>query len=200
MLSEDIKQAIVKAGGLEWFSAGWHTMDSGRIFIGSIWVVEMNEWADPIYMAGIHQVVFSRLSSEDPEHDEHVVDFDNGWYKGVLLVPPGNEPLDRSFGGPDPLHAVDLEFPGHLYPLLKEADLLQEFDAPVAGNKYPCEIKVQIHVPKGTVYYQSNAHLPGKYQRRLWDGITRTLDEMSNAYDDDEITNYLWPKRKTPLV
>jgi hypothetical protein len=186
-LPEKVKKALVEAVGLTRFNTGWHTMETGRTSIGSIWVVEINiglYHSPPVYIAGIHQVIF-------PKEPGPIL-FDKGWYKGVLLVPPVDEPLDRAFGGTNPLPAVDLEFPGPIYPLLKNANLLREIDEPILEmiSMPRPQFIMHIYARGSTSFYLCDARQMDKYQQELWKGIHQTFKEIRQAYNDAEIEKY----------
>lgn len=110
------------------------------------------------------------------------------WRKGLILVPPFHEPLDRVVGGPDPHQPVDLgEWQDPFSTLLESAPLF-----PGAGHeerqqaKFSCTIKIAHRASVGEFAFFS----PLK-KDVLWENLNSTIQGIAKQYNNNEMDMYI---------
>jgi hypothetical protein len=183
MFKANIKKQIVKAFGLEALRSGHHETRGTQkkllssFNVNSFWFAEIHYYPYPVSVCIVHS---------------------DQWSKGLLLVPPVIPPLDREFGGPNPLVAVEMK--DWVDPVLevgRAVDLFPKDDASYCDAPiYLVELVTCVNK------FSTRIHLQGYSENlnieKLWNAITSTVADLVKIYDDPEMSkcvklrDYYW--------
>ncbi|MBI5931685.1 MAG: hypothetical protein HY862_20415 [Chloroflexi bacterium] len=182
MLKSNLEKAINGAFSLSGIIEGGQSIRKGDqppdVFVHLGWIVEI--LADNL--AGITVAGVKTLH----------MDGSPAWYKGLLLVPPIWEPLDREFGGQN-LKPVDMEWPNSIITAFESMNTVP-YNYIAAARLGAGNHRYRVHAyahPLNTTHINFYGFPVHKNQQAFWEAIEETISSLGEAMGDPEIQEFL---------
>lgn len=189
-LATKIEKAIVHAFDLNELRAGFHNIrgDTGetvdKFRLDAICVIQlMNHYWQPVTIALTHQYGWSDDIKDETEFLHEC--------KGLLLIPALRPPLERDFGGINPLRAIDMQWPIPVLTCLENMNLIP--DSPLAlalgGGNHDYVVHTYTHRGYACLSYSGTPQ--SKSMHEFYDALITTINQMAKIIDDDEISSLI---------
>lgn len=184
MKQPELEKIILDSFGLNGLYAGIQTFFEnkkvvGRLWVDFIWIVEVSQYF-------LHKnVTVIGVKAQDMDTEEMAA-----WHKGLMLIPPFKDPLDRKFAGNNPLVPVNLNWPHPMVEALQSVSIMP-YASTMAHGEGNQHYKIHTYTEFQRQSYIEYHGMPQSENLKiLWASILQTISDLADAYNDEEIHEF----------